>query len=714
MAIRLWFLIGFIAAPFCLPAPTCQASDGLVFSMPANLEAEEVKRLSGKITEGVLGLKRDAAANQRERLVVVVDFNPEGLPCRQADWEACLKLSRVLLSLDPSDVLTVGHIRGEVSRFAVLPAFSCEELVFSRQGFLGAVSDTADELDANDRARFEETARRRSRPPVIARRLIDKGTVVVRDPAAKAGEDPFRDGRVFAGGEKVIEADIAGAIDQEMALKLGLCVPEPIDTAEALLARYHLPRDLVQRTSHGGESLLGAAQIQLLGQLSGGLAEKLSRDLRRAEAMRPGLVVVNLEAHGVDVAGAIDLANLLVRSRSGDIDDIKPLKLVGYLGPQARDLALLPALACGQIAAHDKVDISFEDFLSQNADQRESLVTHLKSLLVEQRWFDAAQADALSRALTDPQSELLLARPPGGMPRLVSGEGLERGWKADRILKPKGTWLRLPASLLRDPLRLASPGGATLEIWYAEQGIPVGEVRVLGNSGIDELAYFLGHRGTTMFLVTIGLACLMIEILKPGLAFPGIISAVCFVLVFWANSRISGQVDWLAILLFILGILLLLVEIFLIPGFGVVGLSGLALMAGGLGLAVYGHYPQTGGEWIGFGRVLAPFGFCLLGAIGLVAAFMRNLRHIPFAKHLLLHGNKLAEDDSDGSAIVNQDLYLALLGKQGQTTTPLRPAGKALIDGDPVDVVSDGRYVEVGTPVVVIQVEGNRVVVRAV
>lgn len=704
-----------LLASFTTPS---RAVDGIVFRMPANLEGEEVKRLAGKITEGVLGLKR-GADGKRERLVVVIDFNPESKPDRQADFEACLKLSRVLVNLDPADVLTVGFIRGETSRFGILPALSCRELVFSKQGFLGPVSINPAELDANDRARFEETAARLSRPRVIARRLVDSGTVVVRDPQAKPGQDSLRDGREFAGGDKLIDADGPPNIDHDLAVKLGLAVPEAIDSLRNLLARYQLPPELV-RVGTLDNAQLGAAQIQLLGSLAGPLADKLSRDLRRARALNPGTVVINLEAYAGNLSCAEGLAVRLGAFRNagpdgdGNAGQEGPMpELVAWLGPQARDLAFLPALACGRMAVDDRFTLGMEDMLKKDPGGALPLANAIESLLVQHKWLDATSAKAFSMGLTNPDSELLLARPPGGLPCLAEGSSLPKDWQVERILKPRGQWLKLTAAELRDPLRMAAPGAGTLDSWYAAQGITPDKIRVLNASGLDELAYFLGHRGTTMFLVTIGLACLMIEIMKPGLALPGVVSVVCFATVFWANSTISGQIDWLAILLFILGLLMVLVEVFLIPGFGVVGISGLVLMAGGLGLVVYGHWPQSGEEWVGFGKALAPFGLSVLGAIGLVTLFMRNIRHIPWARNLLLDGKDNSFHDPSVTGVIDPDKYLALMGASGTTTTALRPAGTALFGGELVDVVSDGAFIQPGQKVMVIQVEGNRVVVRA-
>jgi len=715
---RLLRLVWVVLALLMPRSAPVHAAEGIVFSMPANLEGEEVKRLAGKITEGVLGLRRGVDGN-RERLVVVIDFNPDSKPNRQTDFEACLKLSRVLVNLDPADVVTVGFIHGETSRFGILPVLACRELVFSKQGFLGPVSNNPAELDANDRSRFEETAARMSRPRVIARRLVDSGTIVVRDPQAKAGQDPLRDGREFAGGDKIIDADAPPAIDHDLAVKLGLAIPEAIDSLRDLLARYQLPQDLV-RTGTRDNAQLGAAQVQLLGSLKGALADKLSRDLRRARALNPGTVVINLEAYAGNLSCAEGLALRLAAFRNAaPEDDGKagqegPMpELVAWLGPQARDLALLPALACGRMAVDDRFTLSMEDMLKKDPAGALPLANAIESLLVQHKWLDANAAKALATGLTDPDCELILARPPGGLPRLAEGSRLPKEWQVDRVLKPKGQWLMLTANELRDPLRLAGATAGTLESWYAAQGITPDKIRVLNASGLDELAYFLGHRGTTMFMVTIGLACLMIEIMKPGLALPGIISLVCFATVFWANSTISGQIDWLAILLFILGLLMVLVEVFLIPGFGVVGISGLVLMAGGLGLVVYGHWPQSSEEWVGFGKALAPFGLSVLGAIGLVTLFMRNIRHIPWARNLLMDGQDDAFHDPTATGVMDPQKYLALMGASGTTLTALRPAGTAMLGDEMVDVVSDGAFIQPGQKVVVIQVEGNRVVVRA-
>src|SRR5262249_18418279 len=106
---------------------------------------------------------------------------------------------------------------------------------------------------------------------------------------------------------------------------------------------------------------------------------------------------------------------------------------------------------------------------------------------------------------------------------------------------------------------------------------------------LDDLANFLRDPWTSVVLVMVGITCLLLELKLPGGTLPGIIAAVCFVLFFWSHSQLNGQITWLALLLFVLGLLLIGLEMFVLPGVGVAGISGTVLVLGSLGLVAYGH-----------------------------------------------------------------------------------------------------------------------------
>jgi membrane-bound ClpP family serine protease len=186
------------------------------------------------------------------------------------------------------------------------------------------------------------------------------------------------------------------------------------------------------------------------------------------------------------------------------------------------------------------------------------------------------------------------------------------------------------------------------------------------------------------------------------------------VLFFWSHSQLNGQITMLALLLFVLGLLLIALEVFVFPGMAVFGISGLVLVVVSLGLVAYGHWPQSPEDWVGLGKIIGPFGFSILGAIVAALTLARYLPSIPFANRLLLKPAVEGDDLGDEAPEPTRAELSHLLGAIGVAATPLRPAGKTQFGEEFIDVVAEGGYVQPGTRVQVIEIEGNRVVVKEV
>jgi hypothetical protein len=250
---------------------------------------------------------------------------------------------------------------------------------------------------------------------------------------------------------------------------------------------------------------------------------------------------------------------------------------------------------------------------------------------------------------------------------------------------------------------------------YALYNLNANEVKLAKNDWLDAVGDFLRWPVVSVFLVGIGVLCLILELKMPGVSLPGVIAAVCFVLFFWAYS--GSTMGMLAILLFILGLVLIGVEIFLLPGFTAPGIIGVLLIIASIGMAAYGQWPRTTDDWVGFGKTLSPFGVSILVAI--IGAFVaaRYLPSIPFANRLILRppGQPAVEGEEPEppTETVRAELA-ALLGAIGVAATPLRPAGKVQFGEQFVDVVAEGSFVQPGTRVQVVEIEGNRVVVKEV
>jgi membrane-bound ClpP family serine protease len=201
----------------------------------------------------------------------------------------------------------------------------------------------------------------------------------------------------------------------------------------------------------------------------------------------------------------------------------------------------------------------------------------------------------------------------------------------------------------------------------------------------------------------------------PGVGIPGVIAAICFVLFFWSHSQLAGQITMLAVLLFVLGLVLIALEVFVLPGFGVAGISGILLVLVSLALVTLEKKPETSQEWMSLIGTVATFGAGLLAAIPLAIVLAWYLPSIPYVNRLILkpEGEREMELEEMASDAVRPEIA-SLLGAIGVAATPLRPAGKVQFGEEFVDVVAEGGYVAPGTRVQVIEVEGNRVVVKEV
>jgi membrane-bound serine protease (ClpP class) len=142
------------------------------------------------------------------------------------------------------------------------------------------------------------------------------------------------------------------------------------------------------------------------------------------------------------------------------------------------------------------------------------------------------------------------------------------------------------------------------------------------------------------------------------------------------------------------GVLLLGLELLVIPGFGVTGIAGLLMMGAA---CVY--------AWIAMGQTvgLVVCGLSFLVAVGLTVFALRSKAA---RRRLVLDATLSPGDGNYPSSVKN------LVGRKGVTKTMLRPSGVATIDGCRVDVVSEGGFVEQGTEIEIVLVEGPRVVVR--
>ena len=213
------------------------------------------------------------------------------------------------------------------------------------------------------------------------------------------------------------------------------------------------------------------------------------------------------------------------------------------------------------------------------------------------------------------------------------------------------------------------------------------------------------------WLLLFGIAGAYMELKAPGFGLPGFVSLISFALFFFGHNVAGYLAGYEIVGVFILGLVLLILEFFVFPGLIVLGLLGAILVIGSL---IYTMVDPLDLDWNGeinisnFISVLSdPLMNVCIGVFGsfiIVLFFMRFMNSIPIMKGMVL---------SEGDVVNSQsDPVNSLLGREGKTLTDLKPSGSAMIDGERVDVVSDGEFIPKESNVVVSKHEGLRVLVE--
>jgi membrane-bound serine protease (ClpP class) len=233
----------------------------------------------------------------------------------------------------------------------------------------------------------------------------------------------------------------------------------------------------------------------------------------------------------------------------------------------------------------------------------------------------------------------------------------------------------------------------------ARLGIKDAEVRRAAPNWAENVVRFLTHPVVSSLLVTIGMLGIIVELRTPGFGVAGAIGVGSLAAFFWGHWLVQ-LAGWAELLLALGGVVLLLVEVFLIPGFGLAGILGILALLAALVMSVVGTGATPEFFMLAAGRML----FALLAALLASFLMLRFLPRTRFGRQLILDtGLRHAPPDD-----------LRWLGKRGRASTPLRPAGIADIEGARVDVVSDGELIEPGALLEVTRVDGNRIVVRQI
>jgi membrane-bound serine protease (ClpP class) len=412
--------------------------------------------------------------------------------------------------------------------------------------------------------------------------------------------------------------------------------------------------------------------VPIGGVIDLGLAPFLARTIREATESGAAAVLLDINTFGGRVDAAVAMRDTLLNAR---------VRTIAFVNQRAISAGALIALACDTVVMATGGTIGAAAPVTgggvgatQPADE--------KSVSYVRKEFRATaevrgRPPQFAEAMVDVDVEIPGVVAKGKLLTLTTAEALQH--------------------------KVANLSAATLEEALAAAGLPNAQLRYASETWAETLVRFLTHPIVSSLLMTVGLLGLLVEIRTPGFGAPGAIGLLTLGLFFWGHWLVQ-LAGWEELLLVSIGVLLIALELFVIPGVSVAGIGGIVALVAGLGMTLVGAGATVSIIISALGRVAISILLAMAGAL----ALLRFLPRLPFGRRLVLETGMQA----DLGYVSTPDRDRHWLGRSGTAVSPLRPAGIAEMDGVRVDVVSDGGFIEAGTPVEVTRVDGNRIVVR--
>lgn len=662
----------------------------------------------------------DQVVSQQEdvsepRPFLILEFRPQkGQSGEGSEFERSLSLARYLASDRLTGVRTVAYLPSSVNGHACLAVLACEEIIVAAEAQFGEAGVGENYIDGAMRSSYQEIAARRlTIQPAVAIGMLDRDVVVHKAEMVAGGTKYVLDdelarlqesGSIKSVNSIVAAGDLASFSGRELRLEHGFASHLANDRDELLSALELPPGALEQDPSLGGEwrpirvDLRGHITSKHVNWLMSSIKERLSG----APDKTSNFICLLIDSPGGSLTDSLRFANFLAGLDSTQV------RTVAFVPSEARGDAAVIAWACDQLVIAE--DAILGGAGASNLSKREApeLRQALRAIAQEKQrdW-------SLAVGLVDPNFEVFECSAGGdGQKRFFSEE--ERQEQSDPDRWQTGSSINLKEGLSgsdAQTMQLAKHIAASMaevqQLYHIDEELPGIEPN-WAHLAIERLAS-PQLAGTLLFVAWFAL---IIEVSQPGVSVAGFVSALCFLLFFWSNF-LHGTAVWLEVMLFAAGIGSLIIEIFVLPGFGVFGFGGACLVIASLVLASQTFIiPRNSYQFGQFANSLMMVAVGMAGAFVSLVAVRKYLHEVPVFKRLVLSADEDELEERAERELVAD--FRHLLGKRGTTTTQLTPSGKARFGDDIIDVISDGEAVPQDADVLVADVRGNRVLVEIV
>jgi len=410
------------------------------------------------------------------------------------------------------------------------------------------------------------------------------------------------------------------------------------------------------------------------GEIDNGLAPYVERAVREAERANARRLVLPIDTLGGRVDAAIVIRDALLDAK---------VPTVVFIDRRAISAGALIALAAEDIAMATGATIGAATPVVMGADGQTVNAGEKATSYVRKEFRATAEKrdrrPEICEAMVDADVEIAGIIEKGKLLTLTTDEALRHG--------------------------IANYRAETLDDVLAHDGLSNAEIRTLEPNWAEAAVRFLTMPVVSSLLLALGMLGLFIELRTPGFGIPGLVGILSLGLFFWSHMLLA-LVGWEELALVVGGLSLLVLEVFVIPGFGILGVLGAIAVLTGLGMSFVGAGVTSDGVLTAAAQVAAALGVALAGA----ALLLRLLPRLPFGRQIILESSLSPLQPSSGPLLVET----VLPGDLGQTVSALRPSGIATFSGVRVDAISEGEYIPAGSSIEVIRVEQSHLVVKRV
>ena len=402
---------------------------------------------------------------------------------------------------------------------------------------------------------------------------------------------------------------------------------------------------------------------------------RVEKALEKAKENQSDLLIMQLNTFGGELAAADKIRTMLLQSE---------IPVWAYIDNNAASAGALISIACERIYMHSGSSIGAATVVNQTGEvQPDKYQSYMRSMMRATAEARGRRPD-IAEAMVDPDVEVKDIVDSGKVLTFTTEEAIANNYCEGQ------------AESVKELLEKAGVQNYVIE----EQRYTF----------IEKLINFLINPMISGLLIMLIIGGIYFEFQSPGIGFP-LAMAVLGALLYFAPLYLEGLAANWEIILFVVGIALLAVEIFVRPGFGVAGVGGIIFIVGGLALSLVGN--------IGFDFSGVPTSDMIQSFSTVIIAISVSFPlAIWLGKRLFVNttiGDKLAlvaEQKSSEGYTVSQPEFNSLVGSQGVTETILRPSGKVRIGTEVYDAVAQVSYIEKGEKIRVVMHENSNLVVE--